>query len=261
MERLKSAIAAFLVLFFFTFYSVAAPPPKTIRITAGEWPPYISEKLPHKGFAAHIITEAFLLNDISVEFEYFPWKRSFDQVKAGRREATPFWRKTKEREEFFYFSDVVIETGVVFFHKTDFPFSWEKIEDLKGLSVGVTDSFNPQDEFTQASKNGLFHTQVAESEIINIRKLLNNRINILPIEKRVGQALLISNFSPQQRQQITFHKKSLTTNQSRMLFSKKTPNILEMLKLFNQGLAQLKQTGRYQSIVNDFIAGRYDTTQ
>jgi len=254
-------MAFLLILFFSTCYSVAAPPQKTIRITAGEWSPYISEKLPHKGFAAHIIREAFLLKNISVEFEFFPWKRSFDQVKAGRREATPFWRKTEERAQFFYFSDVVIETSVVFFHKKDVPFSWEKIEDLKGLSVGVTDSFNPQDEFTQASKSGLFHTQVAESEVINIKKLINNRIDIFPIEKRVGQSLLFSDFSLQQRQQITHHKKPLTTNKSRMLFSKKTPNTLEMLKLFNQGLAQLKQTGRYQSILNDFKAGRYDATK
>jgi len=254
-------MAFLLILSFFTCYSVAAPPQKTIRITAGEWSPYISEKLPHKGFAAHIIREAFLLSNISVEFEFFSWKRSLDQVKAGRREATPLWRQTKEREEFFYFSDVVIETGIVFFHKKDFPFSWKKIEDLKGLSVGVTNGYNYHDEFTQASINGLFHTQVSENDMINIRKLINNRIDIFPLDKMVGQSLLISDFSLQQRQLITYNKKPLTKNQNRMLFSKKAPNILEILRLFNQGLAQLKQTGRYQSILNDFKAGRYDVTK
>jgi len=261
MKYLKSTMAFLLILSFSTGYSIAAPPQKTIRITAGEWSPYISEELPHNGFAAHIIREAFLLSDISVEFEFFPWKRSFDQVKAGRREATPLWRKTKEREEFFYFSDTVIEFEHVFFHKKDFPFSWEKIEDLKGLSVGVTNAYNYHDEFTQASINGLFHTQVSENDMINIRKLINNRIDIFPLEKMVGQSLLISDFSLQQRQLITYNKKPLTTNQSRILFSKKAPNILDILKLFNQGLAQLKQTGRYQSILSDFKAGHYDTAQ
>jgi polar amino acid transport system substrate-binding protein len=261
MKRLKSTMVFLLILSFVAFSAAAAPPQKTIRIAAGEWPPYISKKLPHKGLAAHLIIEAFLISKINVEFEFFTWRRAFDQVKAGRIEATPLWRKTEARTQFFYFSDTVIETNVVFFHKKDFPFSWEKIEDLKGLSVGISDSYNQQEEFTQASINGLFHTQIAESDVINIRKLINNRTNIFPMEKRVGQSLLISDFSLQQRQLITYHKKPLATNQNRILFSKKVPNMLEVLRLFNEGLAQLKKRGRYQSILNDFKAGRYNTTK
>ena len=32
---------------------------KTIRLTNGEWQPYLSKDVPHHGFASHVVTEAF----------------------------------------------------------------------------------------------------------------------------------------------------------------------------------------------------------
>ena len=155
----------------------------------------------------------------------------------------------------------MLETEIVFYHKKSVPFSWVKIEDLKGLSVGVTNSYNPNDEFTKASKNGLFQTQVAETDIINIRKLINNRIDIFPIDKLVGTSLLNSDFTSQQKQLLTYHPKPLTTNQQRVLFSKNSPHPQEMLVIFNEGLKQLKESGRYQRLLNDFETGRINAAK
>ena len=49
---------------------------ETIRITNGEWPPYMSKKLKHYGLASRITTEAFASQGVKVEYGFFPWARS-----------------------------------------------------------------------------------------------------------------------------------------------------------------------------------------
>ncbi len=54
----------------------AAQTSKVIRLTNGEWQPYLSEDTPHHGFASHIVTEAFALVGVEVEYGFFPWSRA-----------------------------------------------------------------------------------------------------------------------------------------------------------------------------------------
>mgnify|MGYP000982639690 CR=1 FL=1 len=44
-----------------------------------------------------------------------------------------------------------------------------------------------------------------------------------------------------------------------LLFSKKAPNAEELLAAFNEGLAELKASGRYQEILDDAASGKYST--
>lgn len=44
---------------------------ETVRLANGEYPPYCSEHLPHYGIWSHIVTEAFALKGLTVEYEFF----------------------------------------------------------------------------------------------------------------------------------------------------------------------------------------------
>ncbi len=61
----------------------AAQTSETIRLTNGEWQPNLSKDTPHYGFASHIVTEAFALVGVEVEYGFFPWKRSYKIAKEG----------------------------------------------------------------------------------------------------------------------------------------------------------------------------------
>ncbi len=62
----------------------AAEMSNTIRLTNGEWQPYLSKDVPHFGIASHIVTEAFALVGVEVEYGFFPWARSMKLAKVGR---------------------------------------------------------------------------------------------------------------------------------------------------------------------------------
>ena len=89
---------------------------ETIRITNGEWPPYLSEKLKHNGLASRIVREAFELEGIQVVYDFFPWNRSLMLAQTGEWDGTAVWLRSPEREQEFYISDPVVQSTYVFFH-------------------------------------------------------------------------------------------------------------------------------------------------
>ena len=58
---------------FFISLSTSIAASEKIRLTTGEWLPYLSEGLKHNGVGAHIVKKAFSLEGIEVEIRFFPW--------------------------------------------------------------------------------------------------------------------------------------------------------------------------------------------
>lgn len=59
-----------------------------VRLTNGEWPPYLGETLPYHGVASRIVAEAFALQGIEVQWEFHPWARSLKMAKQGVRDGS-----------------------------------------------------------------------------------------------------------------------------------------------------------------------------
>ncbi len=112
-------------------------PQHTIRLTNGEWSPYLSKHLPHYGYMSHIVTEAFALEGITVEYGWYPWARAFDYAKDGDWDGSIAWSKSSEREKVVLFSEIAIAaTREMFFSRKDDQFDWQTLADLEGLRVG-----------------------------------------------------------------------------------------------------------------------------
>jgi len=79
---------------------------ETVRLSTSDYPPYNSEILKHYGLIPRIVTEAFRLEGIDVEYEFFPWKRSYLASAAGDFHGTLQWYYSPEREKEHYYSDV-----------------------------------------------------------------------------------------------------------------------------------------------------------
>lgn len=49
------------------------------RVTTWEWPPMISRELKGGGPLCRLVTHAFALEGVRVEFDFYPWKRAIDR--------------------------------------------------------------------------------------------------------------------------------------------------------------------------------------
>jgi hypothetical protein len=81
---------------------------ETLRLTNGEWPPFTSERFGSGGPLSRVVAAAFALENVSVEYGYFPWKRSYAYAKSGKWDGSVAWAPTPDHARDFYLSDPVI---------------------------------------------------------------------------------------------------------------------------------------------------------
>lgn len=224
---------------------------ETIRFTNGEYPPYCSEHLPHYGLWSQIVSEAFALENIQVEYSFFSWKRSLMLIENGQWEGSLAFSKTPERLQTLQFSETPLgEASVVFFHRKDVNFDWKTVDDLQGYKIGVMQGYATAEEMETLKKEGKkLNLDYATTEQLKFKQLLNRRIDIFPAVEPVGQYILRENFTPAEIAQITHHSLPWKTKQLHVVFSKKNPRTQQLYEAYERGIKKLKASGRFDEIM------------
>lgn len=241
MEYRIQRMRALFLLFALAFGSLAAA--EDVRLTNGEWAPYLGATLPHQGVASRIVAEAFALEGVTVHWEFYPWARSLRLAEKGERHGTAIWLRNADRERDFYVSDPVIESGYVLFHRKDTALDWHSVEDLRHHRLGATIGYDYGEAFQRAEQDGRLRVQRLAAEEQGLRMLLAGRVDVFPMDKVVGIANL-QGFSREERSRITFHPQPLRSDTLHLLLSRSVPGNEQLMARFNQGLAQLRESGK-----------------
>lgn len=215
-----------------------------LRLTNGEWAPYLGEKLPYQGVASRIVAEAFALEGIDVHWEFYPWARALRMAERGERDGSAVWLRSPGRDEHFFVSDPVIESGYYLFHRKDLPLDWQQVEDLSGLRIGATLGYDYGEAFQRAEGEGRLKVQRLPSERQGLRMLLAGRIDVFPVDKIVAIAMLQDDFSSAERARVSFHTRPLRSDTLHLLLTRTDPVNAERMARFNQGLARLRESGK-----------------
>jgi polar amino acid transport system substrate-binding protein len=247
-----------LSIFLMLLISTASFSETVIKITNGEWEPYLSQYAYEYGLASHIVSESFKLEGIVVKWGFYPWKRSYELAKKGKWDASAVWWPTKETKQDFLISDPVVSTSFVFFYVKGRQFNWDSFNDLKGLNVGYTIGYGYGKEFMTAVKEKIFKIDKISSDEKNYKKLLHGRTDIFPNDPIVGYAQIRNSFTPEDVKRFTHHPKEFEKNTLNLIISKNCKNGRFFLEKFNSGLEKLKKSGRIDQMVKDLNAGKYD---
>ncbi len=224
--------------------SVAAG--ETVHLTNGEWAPYFSEQLPHYGIGSRIVTEAFSLEGITVEYTFFPWKRGLINAQNGKYDGAVGWQMNPDRQKYFYASDTVWEAPWVFFHLKTLPFAWKTFKDLKGYRIGGTLEYMYTEEFLEAERAGVITVERVAKDELNFRKLITGRIDLFPQLLDVGYYQIKTLFGPETAQRITHDPRPLGTHAEQLLLGKRNDRNKHLMEIFNRGLRRLKESGVYE---------------
>ena len=231
---------------------------ETIKLTAGEWDPYISKNLKHYGFVSHIVTDVFKDAGIDVEYGFFPWKRSYHLASEGEEwHGSIIWGKSDERAEKFLFTEPVLETTSVLFHKKDNELEWETYKDLSNIKIGATLEYFYGDEFKKAEENKVINVERVPTDEQNFKKLLAGRIDAFNVDLDVAFSLLNKSFTQEERDSLTYNKRPITKDSSYLLISKKAPNAEELVKKFNKSFKKLKAAGKIDKYFENSRKGEY----
>ncbi len=230
----------------------------SIRITNGEWPPYLSEKLKHSGVISHVVTEAFAAESIKVNYGFFPWKRAFKNAQNGNWDASVVWSKNAEREKTFLYSDPIFSTETVFFFLKKKAVEFTTLEALgeKDLRLGATIGYSYTPEFEVLEKAGSLRVTRVVKDEQSLRKLLKGRLDLFIVEKNVGLTLINQLFT--EAEAATFgYTKAVADRPYFLIISKKCPNAKQLLQKFNAGLKKLNAAGKVEKMMGDSNKGVY----
>lgn len=228
-----------------------------VSVTNGEWPPYFSESFKCGGVGTKICTEAFALEGGRVDYAFMPWKRALEMARMGRFDATLGWRKTEEQQKDFYYSDSVLETDIVLFHRLGSSFDWESSDDVGRMKIGATLGYLFVDVLEAAAEKNGGEVEFAPTDELNFAKLAAGRIDVFPCDLSVGYYLLRTKFLPGTADSIQHHPRIFASYPLHLLVSKKTPNARAIVERFNKGLARLRESGKYDQYMEESVRGLY----
>jgi polar amino acid transport system substrate-binding protein len=226
----------------------------TIHITNGEWVPYTGKQLNGYGCDSRVVSEVFSQMGYSVEYGFFPWARAMNLAETSEWDGSLEWDDIPKFQEKFYInSNPISEQEWVFFYRKDHPFKWKSLDELEGKVIGITRSYVYSDVFKSRIEEGKLTIVEASSDEANFKKLLAGRIDVFPMERNVGLALLKNHFTAVERDQITHDSETLITFTPRLLLTKTNQQNSQIMEQFDINFDRFKKSPEYTEIMKDCL--------
>ncbi len=221
---------------------VSASNAQTLPLATGEWVPWTSAGLENYGEFAERVTIVMKEMGMEPDYVFYPWRRCFDSVAKGRVWAAFPYSYTEERAKQVWYSDMLACSRTVFFYYDSggppVRYRFERLEDLKPYRIGgVTGYF-----YEEAFKAAGLQVDYANKEINSIEKLMVGRIDLVPVNERVGWDLIKTRFPDSFR---NFHilEKPLSVKPLRLIVSRDYPGSKKLFDRFNQALQRCIEKG------------------
>lgn len=224
----------------------------TVYLDIGEWAPFTSEKDPNGKVAETLVREVFALEGLDVEYNYYPWKRSYERIKNGKSDGTFPWFVNPDRGDHEYFiisQERLFRDREVFFYRVDRPFDWNDYSDLKKYVVGGVIGYS---HVTQLANHGI-KVEIVSNEAQNYRKLMAGRVDVVPGSRIVGYHMIQQMYPEAQSRMIKHHSKPLREADMFIFFSRKNPKSHALDEAFSRGMKKLKSSGRYSTILDQYL--------
>ncbi len=224
---------------------------KSLRIATGELPPYATETRPDQGIALSIVRRAFELAGYKVEFHFLPWSRALAESKTGKWDGTAYWGHKPDHEKAFYLSDnVVTEQWVLIYRKT-IDLNWRTLEDLRPYQIAIIQDYTYTPELWAMVRSGELKSDSTPDDLAALRKLVNGRVDIAPMERNVACDLLGRNFIEGEANRLRAHPKLMTDKfTTHLMLPRKLPDSRARVLAFNIGLKKLYDSGEHTKLMS-----------
>lgn len=239
-----------LILFMATGLALSSPllAGDTLKLSTGEFPPYISSNSKQLGPLSQIVSLSFERSGYQTLIDINPWNRALKMADKGRVDATYAWSVKAERQAAFLYSKPLF-----IFEQRAFAISEAQLDVSSTADIGSIRLCRPQGYTLQGHSQVLVDSGVAihfsPPDVATCFHMLKaNRVDIVVVDKLEGYSYVAQVFASINDIQVldkVFFKYS-----NHLLVSKQHPKAEKLIEDFNQGLDNLMVTGEYQSILS-----------
>lgn len=154
---------------------------KKVIFASSYWPPYTGELLSHDGATSAVIRQAFKAVGYEVEIRFYPWNRTLQEVE-NNPDIQGYFPEYSGREAQYLYSDAIGKSPVGFAKRSRSDTSWHSYSDLQGYLIGVVSGYVNTERFDELVAAKKIRTEPAVSDLLNLRKLLAQRVDIAVVD-------------------------------------------------------------------------------
>jgi len=197
------------------------------------------------GVYPQVIEAAFRHMKTPVSITAVPWARAIQEIDQGSAGVGGIYKNAEREKKYDYSEQIFVEKLVVYFNKSK-PLAYARVDDLKGLRVGVIRGWSYGDAFDAARKAGAFTVEEVVSDEQNFGKLDAGRLDVVLAVAESGSAMMRKFGS------VSAAATPLAQNPTFLAFSKAAGQT-ELLRKFDQAVKQLKSSGEFDKLVGEAL--------
>ncbi|WP_413559157.1 substrate-binding periplasmic protein [Bdellovibrio sp. HCB209] len=158
-------------------------------IAVTEWYPYTCESCAGKGPGISAVKKMLNESGVQVKFTFLPWARAVSDTKKNKVDGYyPAWNEDHHRG--LIISDSVFHSPIGFIERKLNPLKWDKLEDLRGKTIGVVIDYGNTAEFNALVESGVIKIEEAKDDETNVKKVLGGRLDGAFIDLVNGRYLI-----------------------------------------------------------------------
>ncbi|GAB58176.1 substrate-binding periplasmic protein [Rheinheimera nanhaiensis] len=223
---------------------------ETLLLASSNYYPHYAEDLPKQGAVSELVRQAFILQGIDIEIAFMPFARAYrESLQANYIGLIAAWYDD-ERAQHFYYSQPLYANHIVFFKRKGMQIQYSDYADIarQRLRLALVQGYLQPPGLVESTPNMV---SVALDEQA-FQMLARSRVDLVPADKLNGLYLLQHKL-PQYADTLDWLTPALELRPMYLLLSKRDPRSEQLMQQFNQGLAELRQSGQYQRILHALL--------
>lgn len=223
-------------------------PVETLQLATLEYPPHYGSTLKNQGPLAEIVKRAFLRKGIKADIVFLPWSRALEWAKNGKVDGIMGAWFTEARTEHFIYSQPVYSNELVFYKAKNKHIVFKSFKDLVQDEI-LLGSVRGYAQIEGLEESGIYILYV-NNDTQNFKLLSRERVDLVVVDREYAKYMLATPELKPIADSIELIDKVLEFRLQHVLISKQTPQAQAKLTAFNEGLAELKETGEFQQILD-----------
>jgi len=226
-------------------------------VTGNKYAPFSDEKLPRGGMITEIVNEVFKGMGKETSIDFWSWKYGYDATLAGEFVATFPYLKNEERTKLFYYSKPLYDIMILPFVKKNSSIKYNKLDDLKGLSVCRPEGYYIHDIQPLIDKDAIDLKRPEDLDDC-FKMLVNGTVDVVPANEFSAKSEI-------HKLKLDDKIKALETPVSvdtlHIIFPKKRPGARMLQYKFDQQVIKLEESGRLEKIKTNHLDHFWKTFQ
>jgi polar amino acid transport system substrate-binding protein len=237
-----------------------------VQLATLDWQPYVGQDLPNKGYVYQLIEKVFAEQGLSVSIQFLPFARIINLAASGQIDGYFPEYMNEDNAKTFLYSNPYPGGDVGFIRLANSQMDVKTKKNMNNftgfsnLQIGVVRGYINTVAFDAAD---YLVKQETGSDLLNLKKLLFERIDLAFIDPNVANYLISTSVEPLFKQATgstyQFIDPGLEYKELYICFPRGVKKSSKLLMSFNEGLQKLKQSGALDKILlnNGFRNGRY----